>query len=181
VVHSQRRDRQETDARDFSYVMIFDEHSNDRNASREDFERAKSLRRGDEPIFWFRRSGREYEVRDPAVVAQFREMWRAVGEIGARQGALGAEQGVLGAKRGDLGAKQGVIGAEQGLGARQGARRPPGAARRARVGTADGGAEGGDRKGSPSTGTRDAPARSGDARARREDARVRQADAQSGR
>lgn len=83
----------------------------------------------DTPLLWFRRDGREYVVRDPAVLEQAREilepqreLGRRQGELGARQGELGAEQGELGAQQGELGRRQGELGAEQGeLGARMAA------------------------------------------------------------
>jgi hypothetical protein len=77
---------------------------------------------------WFRRGGKEYEVRDPsaidqaaAIVKPMSEIGRQQGEIGARQGAIGAQQGLVGARQGEVGARQGAVGAQQGaLGARQG-------------------------------------------------------------
>ncbi len=52
-----------------AYVLFHDASSVTMNGSPEDLARAQSLRDGkDEPMLWFRQDGREYVVRDPAVL-----------------------------------------------------------------------------------------------------------------
>jgi bla regulator protein blaR1 len=112
---AQRKDR------DLSYVMFLDEDRTTMSGSSSDIERARRFKRPGEQLLWFRQAGREYVVRDPAILRQVEALWKPVHVIGEQQGKLGAEQGELGSKQGEIGARQGVIGAEQGtLGARQG-------------------------------------------------------------
>ncbi len=119
----QRPDRSE--ARELDYVLFRADIGDDNvsmSGSSADVERARSFRRGNEPLLWFRDRRGEFVVRDASVLRQVEAIWKPVAELGAKQGLLGAEQGMLGSKMGELGAKQGLIGAEQGrLGARQGA------------------------------------------------------------
>jgi hypothetical protein len=120
---AQGRRSVQADTRDLSYVLIFNDgeriHS---SGSRSDIERARSFRRGNEPLLWFQNADGEFVVRDPAILQQVEDVWKPVGEIGGKQGQLGAQQGELGAKQGQLGAEQAKLGAEQAaLGARQAA------------------------------------------------------------
>jgi hypothetical protein len=94
-----------------------------------DIERARRHRKGEEDLLWFREKGREYIVRDPAILSAVRNLWAPVavigeeqGEIGAKQGAIGARQAVIGAKQAEIGAHQASIGSRQAaIGARQAA------------------------------------------------------------
>jgi len=71
------------------------------------------------PAFWFARDGREWIVRDAALVAEAERILEPVQEIGREQGRIGALQGRIGAQQGKIGARQGRLGAKQGaLGAR---------------------------------------------------------------
>jgi beta-lactamase regulating signal transducer with metallopeptidase domain len=108
--------------RDLSYVLFYgDDKSTMSSGSTGNIERARQFRRPGESLLWFRLEGKEYIVRDAALLRQIEEIWRPVHEIGNEQGKLGARQGELGAKQGDLGRKQGELGAQQGaIGARQG-------------------------------------------------------------
>jgi bla regulator protein blaR1 len=116
---------QDPESGDLTYVVLMAGKDGERvhiSGSTSDIARARSLRRGDEPLLWFRDRRGEFVIRDASVLAQIEAIWKPVGELGARQGRLGGEQGKLGSKMGELGAKQGLIGAEQGrLGAKQGA------------------------------------------------------------
>jgi bla regulator protein blaR1 len=98
-----------------SYVLLYGNGSSTMSGSWRDMEKAKRLR-GDskEPFLWFERDGREYVVRDAAVLKQVREIFRPQMELGAQQGALGARQGELGSRQGALGAQQGALGGQQG-------------------------------------------------------------------
>jgi beta-lactamase regulating signal transducer with metallopeptidase domain len=112
------------ETRDLAYVLFLggDGERTHMSGSRADIERARSVRKGNESLLWFRNASGEFVVRDPAILQQVEQVWKPVGELGAKQGQLGAQQGALGSKMGELGAKQGEIGAQQGhLGARQAA------------------------------------------------------------
>ncbi len=116
---------QDPESGDLNYVVLMAGKDGERvhiSGSTSDIARARSFRRGNEPLLWFRDRRGEFVVRDASVLAQVEAIWKPVGELGVRQGRLGGEQGKLGSKMGELGAKQGLIGAEQGLiGAKQGA------------------------------------------------------------
>jgi beta-lactamase regulating signal transducer with metallopeptidase domain len=113
------------DARDLTYVLFRggkDGENVHMSGSRPDIDRARSFRTGNESLLWFRNASGEFVVRDPAILQQVEDIWKPVGELGAKQGQLGAQQGQLGSRMGEFGAKQGEIGAQQGrLGARQAA------------------------------------------------------------
>ncbi|MEW6755613.1 MAG: M56 family metallopeptidase [Candidatus Latescibacterota bacterium] len=86
-----------------------------------DVNRARQLRRSGERLLWFRRGGKEYVVRDTALLQQVIEVWRPVHELADQQGRLASQQGELGAKQGQLAAKQGELAAKHGeLAAKQG-------------------------------------------------------------
>jgi beta-lactamase regulating signal transducer with metallopeptidase domain len=117
---------------DESFVLLYgDRDSVTMSGSTDDIRRAKSLRgssNGD--LLWFRRGGKEYVVRDSALLRQVTDLYKPVTELGARQGELGGRQGALGGKQGALGAKQGALGAELGAMAADRARRGDDAADR---------------------------------------------------
>ncbi|HEX4497359.1 MAG TPA: M56 family metallopeptidase [Thermoanaerobaculia bacterium] len=85
------------------------------SGSTDDIQRVKRLRSDPKSdLLWFRHGGKEYVVRDAALLQKVKDLSKAQGELGARQGALGERQGKLGAQQGELGSRQGAIGAEQG-------------------------------------------------------------------
>ncbi|HSU85082.1 MAG TPA: M56 family metallopeptidase, partial [Thermoanaerobaculia bacterium] len=113
-----------SDNRD-SYVLLYgDSDSATMSGSTDNLQKARRLR-GDakDGILWFQRDGKEYVVRDPALLKQAQALYKPVAEVGARQGELGGRQGELGGKQGALGAKQGALGAELGAIAARRARR----------------------------------------------------------
>lgn len=55
---------------------------------------------------YFRLDEQTWVVRDPAVVAEARRLFRKVGAIGEQQGAIGAKQGAIGAEQGKIGVQQ---------------------------------------------------------------------------
>ncbi|MEO5618929.1 MAG: hypothetical protein ABIS67_14265 [Candidatus Eisenbacteria bacterium] len=71
------------------------------------------MRDEDLPVFWFRRDGRHYLVRDPALVAHATELAEPMLELGRKQGALGGKQGALGGRQAAIGGRQAAIGAQQ--------------------------------------------------------------------
>ncbi len=93
------------------YVVLTGDDRSHMSGTHEDVERARSFRKGDEPLLWFKDARGEFVIRDPAMVREVEKIWSPVGELGARQGRLGAQQGALGARMGELGAKQGGLGA----------------------------------------------------------------------
>jgi hypothetical protein len=107
--------------RRLNFVMFGNDRDTTMSGSTEDIRRARALRRGSERMLWFRQSGREYVVRDPALLAQVLDLWKPVGQLGDQQGVLGTRQGELGTRQGEIGTLQGVLGTEQGrVGTRQG-------------------------------------------------------------
>jgi bla regulator protein BlaR1 len=96
-----------------SYVLLSGDNRTVMNGSMSDVRKAQELQHGDEPLLYFRRSGKEYVVRDAATVKAAQELFRAQSELGEKQGALGAQQGELGGRQGELGARQGALGAKQ--------------------------------------------------------------------
>jgi len=83
------------------------------SGSTDDIRRARTLRRGQEALLYVREDGSAYVIRDPATLAQARDLFRPEEELGARQGELGRRQGELGRQQGELGAEQGRLGALQ--------------------------------------------------------------------
>lgn len=121
-----RSDRKTTwnwhsDHDDDGMVLIEGDERKVYHGSSGDADRAERLRRGNESLVWFERDGREYVVRDPAVVRQVRESMQPVEELGEKMGEIGKEMGKLGGHQGKWGAESAGIGAEMGkLGAEMG-------------------------------------------------------------
>lgn len=68
------------------------------------FDQVKSKMHGN--YIWFERNGKSYVIDDPALVAQAREYFKPMEELGRRQGELGEQQGRLGEEQGRLGEMQ---------------------------------------------------------------------------
>lgn len=97
------------------YVFLSGDGSITMSGSSDEVEKVKRLQASSkEGLLWFRRGGKEYVVRDAALLKQAKELFKAQSELGARQGELGGRQGALGARQGELGARQGSLGAEMG-------------------------------------------------------------------
>ena len=117
----QREDRDREKTRDLNFVMFFSDDHTTMSGSTRDIERARRLRKPGEQMLWFREGGREYVVRDPAILQQVQSIWIPLNELGARQAKIGAEQAKLGSRQAEIGAQQAEIGARQArLGAQQG-------------------------------------------------------------
>ena len=109
------------------YMLVLGDREGTITSGSFDAARVDRHRDGNDRVLWFRRGGKEYEVRDAssieeaaAIVKTMSEIGSQQGEIGAKQGAIGAQQGIIGARQGEVGARQGAVGARQGaLGARQ--------------------------------------------------------------
>lgn len=95
-----------------AYVFFKDDHSIAAGSSA-DLQQARKLRRGNEPLLWFRKGNAEYVVRDPATLARFRASYADVMRLGDQQGAIGNRQGDIGKKQGALGQRQGELGMQQ--------------------------------------------------------------------
>jgi bla regulator protein BlaR1 len=106
---------------ELNYVMFNDDRHTIMSGSTKDIDRARRFKRPGERLLWFRHNGREYVVRDSALLEQVQSIWLPVNVIGDAQGQVGAKQGELGAKQGEIGDRQSKLGAKQGnLGSRQG-------------------------------------------------------------
>jgi len=103
-----------------NYVLFMDEDSTMMSGSSADRSRAASLRKGKEQLLWFRRDGREYVVRDPAVLREVEETFRPLRQIGEEQAKVGAKQAGIGQRQAEIGEQQAAIGQKQAeIGAKQ--------------------------------------------------------------
>jgi beta-lactamase regulating signal transducer with metallopeptidase domain len=96
-----------------SWILLQGESNVTMSGSTRDLEKVKQLRKSNEAILWFREDGKEYVVRDPALLARIKELWKPVTELGQRQAKLGAEQAKLGGEQAKLGGQQAALGAKQ--------------------------------------------------------------------
>src|SRR5262245_23615541 len=71
---------------------------------------AKKLRKGTEPLFWFKRGSSAWVIRDAATVAQIDALFAPQAALGQKQAELGQKQAAIGAKQANIGAKQAKIG-----------------------------------------------------------------------
>jgi hypothetical protein len=69
-------------------------------------------------VMWFSFDGKDYVVRDQAVIERAQGIMQPVNDLGRKQGQLGREQGELGRKQGELGRLEGRIGQLEGRFAR---------------------------------------------------------------
>ncbi|HVM23558.1 MAG TPA: hypothetical protein VM308_09725 [Sphingomicrobium sp.] len=94
----------------FHFVLFSSGDSSSMNGTNDDYSRARAMRRGSEPLLYFRQNGAAYVIRDPATLARADALMKPQRELGARQSALGREQSALGRQQAALGAEQGRIG-----------------------------------------------------------------------
>ena len=105
-VHAESGDR-------LSYVFFADgTGSTMMSGSTDDHRQAQRHVSGKAPMLYVRDGGSAYVIRDPAILAQAREIMRPQQELGKRQGALGEQQGELGRRQSALGSEQGKLGAQ---------------------------------------------------------------------
>jgi hypothetical protein len=102
-----------------AWVYVVDDGSAHMSGSTDELKAARSLQQGDEPLFWFRRGGKKYLVRDAAVVARVRALFAPMDTVGAEMERLGERLGKLGDKMGKLGSKMERLGLKM---ARRGAK-----------------------------------------------------------
>lgn len=104
-----------------SWVYLSDDQQTVMSGSYEEYKKVKKRFGGDGPIFYFSEGGKQYVIRDKALLAEIERLYEPVQKLGAQQGELGSKQGEFGGKQGEIGAQQGALGAKQGaLGARIG-------------------------------------------------------------
>lgn len=95
-----------------AYVLLQGGHSV-MNASTDELRRVRRMQAEGKDLLWFRNGNAEYMVRDPALLARFRENYAEVTRLGRQQGAVGARQGEIGQKQGIIGQRQGALGLRQ--------------------------------------------------------------------
>ena len=78
------------------------------SGSSDDISRAESFRKGDEQLLWFRRGGREYIVRDPALLQTLKKFTGRFSEIGGDQAKIGSKQAEIGGRQAEIGKQTGV-------------------------------------------------------------------------
>jgi beta-lactamase regulating signal transducer with metallopeptidase domain len=100
-----------TDDDENSYAIVTGDSTNVMGSwhSGSSFDKAKGKMHGN--YIWFERDGKSYVIEDPGMVAQAREYFKPMEELGRRQGELGEEQGRLGEEQGRLGEQQAKAGA----------------------------------------------------------------------
>ena len=99
---------------DQSWVLLTGETSVIMSGSSWDVRSARKVRgSGDGELFWFQRDGKAWVVRDPATLAEIKELFKPQEELGERQSELGEKQSELGEKQSELGEKQSELGEKQ--------------------------------------------------------------------
>lgn len=97
-----------------SYILMLESgRSTMMHGSTDDLHRARKLRLDGQPLLYVRRDGREYVVRDAALLRQAEAIFKPQAELGKKQGELGSRQGALGAQQAELGAQQARLAAQQ--------------------------------------------------------------------
>lgn len=96
-----------TDDDENSYAIVTGDSKNVMGSWRSgnSFDRVKGKMHGN--YIWFERDGKSYVIDDPTLVAQAREYFKPMDDLGRRQGELGEQQGRLGEEQGRLGELQG--------------------------------------------------------------------------
>jgi hypothetical protein len=89
-----------------SAYLVMDGRSNTSCGDVDDIRHASESETARDQAVWFRLDGQDWVVRDPAVVAEARFLFKKVNELGEKQGAVGAKQGAIGAEQGRIGARQ---------------------------------------------------------------------------
>jgi chromosome segregation ATPase len=99
-----------------AYVLFLENDVTLVNGTARDYERGKALRANpQEQLFWFQRGGKEYVLRDPALLKQLQAVFAPQMKLGQQQAVLGDMQKQLANELADLIAQQGEQQAEFGL------------------------------------------------------------------
>ena len=97
-----------------AYVVFLENDVTLVNGTARDYERGKALRAGpQEQLFWFQRGGKEYVLRDPAVLKQLQALFAPQMKLGQQQAVLGGMQKQLANELADLIAQQDAQGEQQ--------------------------------------------------------------------
>jgi hypothetical protein len=97
-----------------SYVLLTPgSQSSTMSGSTDDLRRARALRVGREGLFYVRRNGAAYVIRDAATLRRAEAIFGPQQALGARQAELGSRQAALGSRQAALGAEQARLGARQ--------------------------------------------------------------------
>ena len=97
-----------------AYVLFLENDVTLVNGTARDYERGKTLRAGpQEQLFWFQRGGKEYILRDPALLKQLQVLFAPQMKLGQQQAVLGGMQKQLANELADLVAQQEAQGEQQ--------------------------------------------------------------------
>jgi hypothetical protein len=104
---------------DFQYAIIEDGSNTTCSISDEDaWQAIRKLQQEAEStgqeLMWFGLDGKNYALRDHALIDRAKDIVRPMNELGRQQGELGRQQGDLGRKQGELGRLEGRIGQLEG-------------------------------------------------------------------
>ncbi|AKK69070.1 hypothetical protein [Xanthomonas translucens] len=114
--------------------VLFEHGDTNVYGSSGDLREARRARRGEETLWWIRKDGKRYVVRDAATIGQVKAAYAPVQALARQQGERGAQQGRLGQRQGELGEQQGAIAQRQAVVAVEQARAASAQARRAASG-----------------------------------------------
>jgi hypothetical protein len=94
-----------------AYVLVLENGVTLGSSTPGESARAKALRAGpQEKLFWFRRGGKEYVLRDAATLQQIKALFEPQQKLGEQQAKLASQQAALSAKQAEQGKKQGEVG-----------------------------------------------------------------------
>jgi bla regulator protein blaR1 len=96
-----------------TYIFLSGENATSLNASGADFDQAQESRRQGEELFWARRAGKAWILRDASVLAEVHKILDPQINIEARQGATGINQADVGTQQAELGRRQAELGRQK--------------------------------------------------------------------
>ncbi|HEX3526009.1 MAG TPA: hypothetical protein VH988_02995 [Thermoanaerobaculia bacterium] len=97
-----------------AYVLFLENDVTLVNGTARDYERGKALRAGpQEQLFWFQRGGKEYVLRDPALLKQLQALFAPQMKLGQQQAVLAGMQKQLANEMADIIAQQDAQGEQQ--------------------------------------------------------------------
>lgn len=107
-----------TNSSNDSYILIRGEEKGDglsvmMSGSTDDIDKVKRLRQGGEAVLWFRQNGKEYVIRDAAMLARIEALFEPMSKLGDEQSKLGDRQSALGDRQSALGDQQAELGSRQ--------------------------------------------------------------------
>ncbi len=97
-----------------AYVLFLENDVTLVNGTARDYERGKALRASpQEQLFWFQRGGKEYVLRDPALLKQLQALFAPQMKLGQQQAVLSGMQKQLANELADIIAQQDAQGEQQ--------------------------------------------------------------------